>query len=158
MRKSHCIALLALVGVLGLSLVLAGSALSQKPGDKPQTVKDRIVKDTKLEPADVQKMLNALGPAIREQLRTGAQVELAGLGTFRIVNIPEHRDLVAGRPATVAASNTVEFLATGDLVRAANSAGVVPAESVPPFSYIVNPYQAPTQRAPTTRDLGTRTR
>jgi nucleoid DNA-binding protein len=158
MRKSHGIALITLVGVLGLALVLAGQALSQKPADKPQTLRDRLIKDTKLAPADVQKMLNAIGPAIREQLRTGASVELPGLGAFRIVNIPEHRDLVAGRPATVAASNTVEFLPTGDLVRAANSAGVVPAESVPPFQYIVNPYQAPTQRAPTTRDFGTRTR
>jgi nucleoid DNA-binding protein len=158
MRKTQGMALIALFAVLGSSLVLASQALSQKPGDKPQTVKDRIVKETKLESADVQKMLNALGPAIREQIRTGAQVEIPGLGTFRIVNIPEHRDLVAGRPATVAGSNTVEFLPIGELVRAANSAGAVPAETVPPFSYIVNPYQAPTQRAPTTREVGTRTR
>src|SRR5712692_6963234 len=123
MRQSQWIALFALVAGMALLLGLAKPALSQRPADPPQTLKGRIVTATKLPEADVQKVLTALGPAIRDHLRTGAQIDLPGLGTFRVVRIPEHRDLVAGRPATVAASNYVEFLPTGDLVNAANGPG-----------------------------------
>ncbi len=160
MRKSHWLALAALLGTLGLLLGVADPALSQRAREReaPQTVKSRIVKETKLPEKDVQKMLNALGPAIREQLRTGAPVEMPGLGTFRVVRIPEHRDLVGGKPATVAGSNYVEFLPSGEVVGAANAAGAVPAETVPPFEYIVDPYQTPSMRIGTTREPGVRTR
>jgi nucleoid DNA-binding protein len=156
MRKSQWIALVALVGTLALILGAAEPAQSQRPAEAPQTLKSRLVTATKMPEADVQKMLTALGQAIRDQLRTGAQVELPGLGTFRVVRIPEHRDLVAGRPATIPASNYVEFLPTGDLVGAANGPGATPAETVPPFEYIVNPNHAPSQRTGTTRQPGTR--
>ena len=162
MRKPHWVALVALLGVLGFLLGVADPAPCQRPAAKkpeaPLTIKDRIAKETKLKPADVQAMLTALGPAIREQLRTGAPVEVPGLGTFRVVRIPEHRDLITGRPATVGAANYVEFLPTGDLVTAANSANVTPAETVPPFQYIIDPYQTPGMRVGTTREQGTRTR
>jgi nucleoid DNA-binding protein len=157
MRKRHWIALAALLGTAGLLLGVADPALSQRP-EPPQTLKSRIVKATKLPEADVQKMLTALGPALRDQLKTGAQVDLPGLGVFRVVRIPDHRDLSGGRPVTVPGSNYVEFLPTGDLIRAANGAGVTPNETVPPFEYIINPYQTPGMRTGTTRDPGTRTR
>ncbi len=157
MRKPQWIALAALLGVLGLLLGVADPARSQRPQQEgPQTVKDRIVKETKLKAADVQTMLTALGPAIRDHLRDGNQVTLAGLGTFRVVRIPEHKDMIAGRPATVAASNYVEFLPTGDLVTAANASGAVPAEVVPPFEYIIDPYHVPSSRIGTNRNPGTR--
>jgi nucleoid DNA-binding protein len=158
MRKSQWIGLLILMGTLASVLVAAEPAQPQRQGEAPQTLKSRIVTATKLREADVQKMLTALGPAIRDQLKGGSQVDIQGLGTFRVVRIPEHRDLVAGRPATVGASNYVEFLPTGDLVTAANGPGAVPAETVPPFQYIVNPNQDPGQRTGTTRQNGTRTR
>jgi nucleoid DNA-binding protein len=157
MRQIRWIALFALIAGLALLLTQAGPAQSQKPADA-KTLKSRIVAATKLPEADVQKMLTALGPAIRDHLKSGEKIELAGLGTFRVVRIPEHRDLVAGRPATVAASNYVEFLPTGELVNAANSATAVPAETVPPFEYIINPYQTPGQHVGTTRNPGVRTR
>jgi nucleoid DNA-binding protein len=173
MRKPHWLALVALLGTLGLLLGVAEPARSQKakeiPGvaepvrpqrakEVPQTITSRIAKETKLPEKDVQKMLTALGPAIREQMRTGAPVEVPGLGTFRVVRIPEHRDLISGKPATVAGSNYVEFLPTAELVGAANAAGAVPAETVPPFEYIIDPYQTPGMRVGTTRQQGTRTR
>jgi nucleoid DNA-binding protein len=158
MRHSQWIALFALVIGMALLLGLARPALSQRPAEPPQTLKGRIATAAKLPEADVQKMLTALGPAIRDHLRTGAQIELPGLGTFRVVRVPEHRDLVGGRPATVAGSNNVEFLPTGELISAANSAGTVPSETVPPFEYIVNPNRVPSQRIGTTREVGTRTR
>jgi nucleoid DNA-binding protein len=158
MRKSQWLALVGLVGGMALLLGVAKPALSQKPPEARQTLKDRLVSATKLPETDVQKMLTALGPAMRDHLRSGGQLELPGLGTFRIVSVPAHRDLVAGRPATVGASNNVEFLPSADLKSAANAAGAVPAETVPPFEYIVDPYHVPSQRIGTTRQTGTRTR
>ncbi len=158
MRKPHWIALGALLGIFGLLLGMADWARSQRPQEAPQNIKDRIVKETRLKAADVQSMLTALGPAIRDHLRAGNQVELPGLGTFRVVRIPEHKDMSRdGRPITVAASNYVEFLPTGDLIGAANAAGAVPAEVVPPFEYIIDPYHAPSMRIGTNRNPGTRT-
>jgi nucleoid DNA-binding protein len=158
MRRAQWAALAALIGTVGLAM----PALSQKAQDKqqkgPQTVPARIVAATKLPEADVQKMLAALGPAIRDQLRTGAVVEVPGLGVFRVVRIPDHKDLVAGRPATVPGYNYVEFLPAEDVGAAANAAGAVPQETVPPFEYLVNPNSAPSMRVGTTRQGGTRTR
>jgi nucleoid DNA-binding protein len=158
MRQSRWIALCALLGAVGVVLMLATSAQSQRPTDPAAGLKSRVVKTTKLAEEDVQKMLNALGPAVRDMLRSGNQVDLPGLGSFRIVRIPEHRDLVGGRPATIPGSNYVEFSPAGDIVGAANAPGAVPADTVPPFEYIVNPSQTPTMRTGTTRNPGTRTR
>jgi len=47
---------------------------------------------------------------------------LQGLGVFRVVRVPEHRDLVDGRPAVIAATNYVDFKPFGGLVDAANAA------------------------------------
>jgi nucleoid DNA-binding protein len=157
MRQSRWIALFTLLGALGL-LLLTGSAQSQRPSDPPRTLKGRVATATKLAEADIEKMLTALGPAIRDMLRNGSQVEVPGLGTFRVVRIPGHRDLVAGRPATIPASNYVEFVPAGDIVSATNAPSAVPADTVPPFEYIINPTQTPGLRTPPTRQPGTRTR
>jgi nucleoid DNA-binding protein len=157
MRKTKWIGLFTLAAAFGLVLLVAEPAQSQRP-EAPKTLQGQIAKATRFSEADTQKFLRALGPAIRDLIRTGQQVEIPGLGTFRVVRIPEHRDMVSGRPATIAASNYVEFLPQGELVNAANTAGTVPAETVPPFEYIINPYQTPSQRVGTTRNQGTRTR
>jgi nucleoid DNA-binding protein len=125
-------------------------------GGLPNTLRERLAAVTKLPPADVAKVLEALGPAVRDLLGQGQTVEVPNLGRFRIVRVPEHRDLVDGRPATIAASNTVEFLPTGAFGSAANQPGVRPAETVPPFEYNPLPDQTkslrvPSQRAPNTR-------
>ncbi len=157
MRKSQMIALGILIGAAGLVLALAEPAKPRR-SNEPLGLQGRIVKATKLTEAQTQKFLAALGPAIRDLLQTGAQVEIPNLGMFRVVRVPEHKDLVGGRPATIAGSNYVEFLPTQELVNAVNSADTVPDETVPPFEYIINPYQTPGQRTGTTRNPGTRTR
>jgi nucleoid DNA-binding protein len=175
MRKPHWGGLAALLGTLGLVLGLTSAARSQRPADeepplgpRPQrsapeapeapTLRGRLVKATRLSEGNVDVFLAALGPAIRDQLRTGAPVELPGLGVFRVVRVPAHRDLVAGRPALIPASQYVEFLPTGNLVEAANAPGAVPAETVPPFEYHPLPNRTESQRVGTTRSLGIRTR
>jgi nucleoid DNA-binding protein len=156
MRKTRTIALLTLLGAFGLAV-----SAEEPPGKKkeaPKTLEGRIAKATKFTEPDTQKFIQALGPAIREMLESGSTVEIPNLGTFRVVRIPEHRDLVGGRPATIPGSNYVEFLPTAGLVSAANGAGAVPAETVPPFEYIINPYQTPSMKQGTTRQQGQRNR
>jgi|SRR5947209_2465607 len=162
MRKGQRLALAGLVGGLGLVLVLATPVHSQKkdPRDaKDDTLAGRLAKATKFSEQDVNKFMQAFGPAVQEELRRGRAVSVPGLGTFRVVRVPEHKDMQvgSGRPVTVAASNTVEFIPAGELGNAANSTGAVPAETVPPFEYVPLPGQTPGQRTPRTRTPGQRT-
>ena len=85
-------------------------------------------------------------------------MELKGLGTLRVVRVPEHRDLVDGRPATIPASNYVDFLPAGGLVEAANAPGAVPQDTVPPFQYVPLPDQTKGLRTPEERMPNVRTR
>lgn len=159
-----------------LTAATAGLVFGQAPKDKvepkpevkpplrlgaaqPGTLdlKGRIAKATKLPEADVAKVLDAFGPAIRDMLGQGETVSIANLGTFRVVRIPEHRDLVNGRPATIAGSNYVEFLSSGTFGDAANLPGVKPAETVPPFEYNPLPDQAKGLKTGQTRQPNNRT-
>jgi nucleoid DNA-binding protein len=170
MRKPQWWALGALLGTLGLVFGLASPAQSQRIiqgqgqgiGQRPQgddsSLRGRLVKQTKVAGNDVDKLLAALGPAVTDMLRSGQQVSIPGLGTFRVVNIPPHRDLAGGRAALVPGSNYVEFLPVAEMVNAANASGAVPAESVPPFFYNPLPNQTPSPRVGTIRSTGTRTR
>jgi nucleoid DNA-binding protein len=145
-------------GLLGLAgLLLAMSADAQAPARK-ETLKESIAKSVKMEEAAVAKVLAALGPAVRAQLSSGQQVELPGLGVFRVVRVPEHKDLVNGRPATIAGKNYVEFLAGGDLANAANAPGAQPARTVGAYDFVVNPRAAPSTKVPNTRAPSTRVR
>ncbi len=132
--------------------------ISQKPAAKeqPATLSGRVAAQTKLKEEDVAKVLEALGPAVRDQLARGDRAELPGLGVFRVVRVAAHRDLVDGRPAMIEASNYVEFLPTGGLVDAANAAGAVPSDTVLPFQFVPLPNQAtglvmPDDRMPNVR-------
>jgi nucleoid DNA-binding protein len=127
------------------------------PGALPSTVPGRIAIATKLSEADVAKMMTALGPAIRDLLAEGNTVEIPNLGLFRVVRIPEHRDMVNGRPATIAGSNYVEFVPSGGLVGAANRGGAKPAETVPPFEYNPLPDQTKGLKTGGTRAPNSRT-
>jgi nucleoid DNA-binding protein len=117
----------------------------------------RIAQTTKLQESEVAKVVNAMGPAVRDLLGRGQNVDVPNLGTFRVVRIPEHRDLVNGRPATIAGSNFVEFLAADKFAEAANQSGVRPADTVPPFEYNVLPDQTPGLRTGNTRMPNRRT-
>lgn len=160
MRKPQWRALGALLGTLALVLLAATSpspAQTQRPA-KRLTLRDRLVRASKLQNEQVDRLLASLGPALRDHLRAGEQVDLAGVGVFRVVRIPEHRDLVNGRPAIIPARNYVEFLPAGPLVDASNAPGAVPAVTVPPFEYNPLPTQTPSERVPSTRQPPTRVR
>jgi nucleoid DNA-binding protein len=175
MRKAKWFGAAILAGAAGLVL---GQSPEPKPVQKPEakqspvkeplrigadrsglpnTLKERVAAVTKLPPADVAKMLEALGPAVRDLLGQGQTVDVPNLGRFRVVRVPEHRDLVDGRPATIPPSNTVEFLPTGAFATAANQPGVRPAETVPPFEYNPLPDQTKSLRVPSQRLPNTRT-
>ena len=150
MRKPHWLALGALVVALGLSFTVTSLAQPPRPPERlPLTA--AVAKKSKLPEDDVKAMLEALGPIVREKLANGETVELPGLGTIRVVRVPEHKDLVQGRPATISAVNNVEFLPVGKIVQAANAPGAVPAVTVPAFEYDPLPGQTRSQRAPYVR-------
>jgi nucleoid DNA-binding protein len=141
-----------------LFIAVLGQAQTQER-PKEETLTQRLARRTALSEQNVDRFLAALGPAIREELEKGKQVNLPGLGTFRVVRVQEHRDMVeGGRPVIVPATNTIEFLATGEALSSANSAEAVPAVSVPPFQYIVLPGQTPGQKAPRTHVPSSRVR
>ena len=155
MRKAHWGALAVLAGTL-VVLSWAGPALSQRPARLLPMAQD-IARQTRLREESVDKVLTALGPAVSRQLAAGRTVTIQGLGTFRVVRIPEHRDLVNGRPATIAGANFVEFLPLDKFAAAADQAGVRPAETVPPFEYHPLPDQTRGLKVPPVRQPNTRT-
>jgi nucleoid DNA-binding protein len=175
MRKAHWLVLGGLAASFGLAFVLAAQAQApRKDGPAPPPVilpgeparkpianlplPRRLAAETKLTEEQVNKVLEALGPAVRDALARGEQIELPGLGTFRVVRVPQHRDLVNGRPATISGVNSVEFLPVGGLVGAANSDNAVPNEVVPPFEFNPLPNQIKGQRVGEVRMPNIRTR
>jgi nucleoid DNA-binding protein len=158
MRKAHWWGLGALVGTLGL-VVGAAAQQIQRPADKkqPATFQGRMLAATKLPEKDLQTFLTALGPAVSASIASGQSVTIPGLGTFRVVRIPEHRDMAAGgRPIIVDGSNYVEFLPAGSLTGAASAAGATPAVTVPQFQYVPLPDRVPGNRNPGNRTPNTR--
>jgi len=120
------------------------------------TLQQRVAKGAKVSEEAAGRLFEALGPAIREELRRGKSVSIAGLGTFRVVRVAEHKDLKNGRPVTIPASNTVEFLAEGDVIQATNGENARPEETVPAFQYNPLPGANPGQKMPLIRNPGTR--
>jgi nucleoid DNA-binding protein len=157
MRQRQNLALGILLGTLGVIFGLSAPAQTTR-ARKDMSIPERIADATRLPEQDVNKFLNAIGPAIREDLRQGKEVSLPGLGTFRVVRVAEHKDLVNGRPAVIPATNTVEFIPEDTVTDAANTPGARPADTVPAFRYIPLPTQTPSQKAPYVRSPGMRTR
>jgi nucleoid DNA-binding protein len=178
MRKGKWLGLAALLGATAVVLGMTGSVLSQRlpadapkpPADAPKppadgppkpfepqkpggeealTLQQRIGKAAKVSEESAARMFEALGPAIREELRRGKSVNIPGLGTFRVVRVAEHRDMKNGRPVTIPASNTIEFLGEGDDT-------AQPAETVPAFQFNPLPTANPGQKMPLIRNPGTR--
>lgn len=150
MRHGKRLALATLLAGIGLAFGAAPQTRAPKSlGD--ETLQQRLARTTKLSEDDVNKLWSQLGAAIKEDLLRGQQVIIPGLGMMRIVRVPEHKDLKDGRPVTIAATNTVEFLASKELTAAANSKGVEPSETVPEYRFKVFPNQTSTERAPSTR-------
>jgi len=162
MRKLNKWAVVGLLAAAAGLLAFASPALSEKltakEKQKAATITGRISLKTKVSEEDVVKVIEALGPAVREHLAKGEVIDLPGLGAFRVVRIPDHRDLIGGRPVVVPGVNSVEFVPDGVLVDAANAAAAVPQETVPPFVYNPLPDQTKSLRAPDERMPNVRTR
>jgi nucleoid DNA-binding protein len=166
MRKANWVGVAVLVTAAGLVLGQSEGPRVERVtqfglaprGAVPGTLKGRIALATKLPEAEVGKVLDALGPAVKDLLGQGQEVVVPNLGTFRVVRIPHHRDLVNGRPATIGGENFVEFLSSEKFAAAANLPGVKPAETVPPFEYNPLPDQTPGLKTGNSKTPGTRTR
>src|SRR5260370_29308858 len=128
MRTREVMVLGVLLGAFMLALSLSAPAQFKRSDKAPapvptpvpaqasaqDTLVQRIVQATKLSPENTDRFLRALGPAIRDDLKQGKQVSLPGLGTFRVVQIAEHRELKggsldSGEPVVIPATNVVEF-------------------------------------------------
>jgi nucleoid DNA-binding protein len=172
MRKGALLGVGSLTGVLALLFALTAPA--QPPAPPPaavpppglpltkppeETLNQRLARVANLTEEDIAKVMAELGPAIQYEITHGRQVSFAGLGTIRVVRVPEHRNINSnGQPVTIPAVNTVEFLANEQLKAAANQSGAVPAETVPEYRFNPLPQQAPSQRVPNIRNPGTRTK
>jgi nucleoid DNA-binding protein len=115
------------------------------------TFAGRLAVASKVSEDDITKVLQALGPVMREELSKGQAVTIQGLGTFRIVKLAEFRDLRDGKPVVIPARNTVEFLPSEGTLDAANSEDAAPAVVVPAFEYKTMPGQTPGQKMGRTR-------
>jgi nucleoid DNA-binding protein len=156
MRKRTYLILVVLLTTLGLLTALTASAQSERSNE--DKLSQRVARVAKVKEDDVNRVLQALGPAMRDELKRGGTVDLPGLGTFRVVRIAEHRDLRNGKVVTIPATNRVEFVGAEGLEGAANSPDATPAETVPAFQFITLPGQTPSQQTPRTRVPTTRTR
>jgi len=158
MRRGNWLALGTLLGGLSLGLLFTAPAHSQKAPKKEETLIQRLARKAKLSEDNAQRFMDQLGPALSDELKNGKTVIVAGLGTFRVVRIAEHKDMQigTGRPLTVPAINTVEFLAEASLKEAANSDKAQPAETVQPFQYNPLPNQTPGQKVGRTHTPSTR--
>jgi nucleoid DNA-binding protein len=147
MRTARWLALVVLLGTMGM-VTGQSTTKSKKPRDAgDDTIPQRIARQTKLDEKDAEKFFAAIGAAIRDQLQQGKTVTVPGLGTFRVVRVSEHKDITTGgRPIVVPAFNSVEFKGTIEVADGVNAEGVTPAETVPPFQYIPNPYHTPAQK------------
>jgi nucleoid DNA-binding protein len=167
MRRGTWWALGALLGSLGLLAVLSAQAqpakdrakAKDKDRDADEALEKTVARAAREKEETVKAVLRALGPAVRGKLTAGQQVELPGVGVFRIARVAEHRDLgPGGRPVVIPAANYVEFVPAGDLQAAASAPGAVPAKVVPAFEYIPRPGAAPGIRTDKVRTPGTRVR
>jgi nucleoid DNA-binding protein len=155
MRKTRTIVTFALIAGLAFTL---GHAHSQPLGRGLGTLDRELAAAAKLKEEDVNTVLLNLGPAIAEQIANGRQVAVPGLGTFRVVQLEEQKNLDEGRVVTEPAVNVIEFLPDASLTQASNAPGAVPAAVVPAFKYTPLPGQTPSQKVPNFRTPSTRVR
>jgi nucleoid DNA-binding protein len=159
MRKARWLALAVLLVTMGLVAGQSTTKTARPKEKKEETIPQRIAKETKLTDEQAEKFYNAIGGAIREQLQRGKSVSVPGLGNFRVVRVAEHKDMAAGgRPVTIPAFNTVEFVGSVEVGDGVNAEGVVPSETVPPFQYIPLPGQTPGQKTGRTHTPSQRVR
>jgi nucleoid DNA-binding protein len=152
MRMGQWFVLGVVVAGLSIALICASPVHSQRQPAE-ESFAQKLAHSAKLTEEQATRFLDALSPVFQDELKAGKTIQIKGLGTFRVVRIAEHKDmeLGTGRPITVPASNTVEFVSTNELDAAANSANAKPAETVLPFQYNPLPGQTPSQKVGRTR-------
>jgi nucleoid DNA-binding protein len=143
MRRSQA-ALAAFVAVLALGLTVAAEA--QPAGRGPGTLQGDLAKTSGQKEAVVASILKAVGPTLKAHLSAGRQVEVPGVGVFRVVRIDAHKDLIGGIPGIVPARSYVDFVPAAELNAAANAPGAVPARTIPGYQFRVNPSSAASSR------------
>jgi nucleoid DNA-binding protein len=154
MRKAHWGGLAVLLATLALTAQAQVTTDDRKvPEFKPD-----VARRAKEKRKTVDKIFNALGPAMRQQLSNGREVEIPGVGIFRIVRVNAYRDLVQGIPAVIPARSYVEFVPAAELNNAANAPGAVPARTVDGYQFRVNPNAASGLKTEGNRVPRTRTR
>lgn len=142
-------ALAVLVGSLALAVVASAQvAATKKP---PRSFNADLAAEAKVKEEVIERVIKAIGPVVRAQLRAGRQVDIPGVGSLQIIQIGEHRELVDGRPGTIAARNIVEFVGTPETEAAANAPGVVPARVIEGYEFRINPRSNPGIRTDTVR-------
>ncbi len=193
MRMNRLLTLGFTLAALGLVLTLP--AVAQRTGQQPQSAPpqalptgplpgaqpgvagvpqgpipeesftQRLARKSRLKEEDVNRFLTVFGPELQAELAKGKSVQFPGVGTFRIVQVPEHRDLGKdGRPVTVPAANSVEFLPdeklAGSVPPAGGPAAVQPAATVPnpTFQQFPNQTRDPGQKVPSGRQPNVRTK
>ena len=139
MRRTYFVMFGLIVTLFAIGFGLTRSAHSQN-SDRildltNLSMADQLAAEAQVNKDDAKAMLKALSPVIQQRLAKGQTVTLGGLGTFRVVKIPAHRELRGGRPITVPARNYVEFLPQVALVNSSNAITAQPAAVVQPFQY-----------------------
>jgi len=153
MRKPLFVALISVIAITANAQVV-----NQKEKVAPD-LKTGIARETKFKEATVEKMLKAMAPAIKEQLRAGRAVTIEGVGTFQVVRIDSYKDINRnGEPIIIPARNYVEFVPADGLDEAANAEGAVPARTVKGYEFKVLPTASPGQRIEGQRTQRTRIR
>ena len=146
-------------GLAALVVTLALTAHAQVPtGKAVPEFKPDVTKRSKQKKKAVDAIFDVLGPAMRAQLSAGRQVEINGVGVFRVVRVNAYRDLIDGIPGTVPARSYIEFVPSADLNAAANSPGAIPARTVDGYQFRVNPNATPGLKAQDVKVPRSRTR
>src|SRR5438876_12088238 len=119
-RRSFLVLGVLFAVVVGMEVVRAAAPTPE--ANLPLTA--RVAKKHDMKPEDVDRLLKTLAAEANKDLQAGESVVLPGLGTLRVVRIAEYKDLKDGKPVTIPAHNTIEFLPEGGLTDAANKSDV----------------------------------
>jgi nucleoid DNA-binding protein len=155
MKALRPVCVFLLVASLGAALTISAYAQLGRP--RPKTPQQKLATAANLTEEQATRAYEAFGSVVVSELSEGKVVNVPNLGTFRLVRIPDYKDIRDTRPVTTPAHNVIEFSASTSAADASNSVDSKPAENVQPMHFDVLPGQVPGQRAPGTRTPTQRT-
>lgn len=90
-----------------------------KPVQDPKTFLGRLAIKAGVSEGEARSLLEELGPAIADELKKGNQVQLPGLGKFRMVKRPGYTafDEITGKQHIVPASVGVDYQPSQDMLK-----------------------------------------